>query len=100
LPSGKAFSLRVTIGRLGDALWVLVPGELYQVFQQALREPFHPRPIIVATLTNDWHPGYIPAAASYGHSIYQETISALAPGSLESLTEAVVRLLIEGPAKN
>jgi hypothetical protein len=93
LPPGKTFPLRVTIGQLGDALWVLVPGELYQVFQTTLRERFAPRPVIIATLTNDWHPGYIPAEASYGRGIYQDVIAAVAPGSLELLVETVTHHL-------
>jgi hypothetical protein len=47
--------------------------------------------VIVATVTNDWQPGYIPPAASYGYGIYQEIIAAVAPGSFEALTAAVVR---------
>jgi len=93
LPAGKTFPLRVTFGRLGDALWVLVPGELYQIFQLTLRERFAPRAVLVVTLTNDWHPGYIPAASSYGKGIYQEVISALAPGTLEALVESIAQLV-------
>jgi hypothetical protein len=93
LPAGPSYPCHVTVGQLGDALFVLVPGELYQVFQVALRERFAPRPVWVATMTNDWHPGYIPAAASYGHDIYQAAIAAVAPGGLEKLTDAVAQLL-------
>jgi hypothetical protein len=91
LPAGKAFPFRVTIRRMGGALWILTPGELYQVFQTTVRERFPDVAIIVATLTNDWHPGYVPPAATYGKGIYQETIAAVGPGSLEVLTEAVSR---------
>jgi len=93
LPPGKTFPYRVIIGRLGDAFWVLVPGELYQVFQGTLRHRFAPRPVIVATLTNDWHPGYIPAASSCGYGIYQDSIAAVAPGALETLIESITRFL-------
>lgn len=93
LPPGKTYPIPVTIGQMGDCLWVIVPGELYQVFQTALRQRFAPRPVVIATLTNDWQPGYIPAAASYGYGIYQDSISALAPGALETLIESVSRLL-------
>jgi hypothetical protein len=83
----------VTALRLGDALWVLAPGELYQVFQTTLRSRFPDAAVVVATVTGDWQPGYIPSASSYGYSIYQETIAAVAPGALEMLTEAVAREL-------
>jgi hypothetical protein len=43
----------------------------------------------VTTITNDWQPGYIPPAATYGHGIYQEVIAATAEGSLETLIETI-----------
>jgi hypothetical protein len=81
----------VTVCRLGHALWVFAPGELYQQFQIALREQFRPLVVVVATVTNDWQPGYLPTAATYGYGIYQDVIAAVAPGSLEALIEAVGR---------
>jgi hypothetical protein len=93
LPPGKSFPLEVSLGRLGDALWVLVPGEMYQVFQTTLRRQLAPRPVIVSTLTDGWQPGYLPDAASYGKGIYQDTISPLARGSLEMLVEKVTQRL-------
>jgi hypothetical protein len=91
LPVGRVFPYRVHIARLGDALWIMVPGELYQMFQITLRLRFPMHPVIVATLTGDWVPGYVPAAWSYGYGIYQETIAAVGAGSLELLIEAVAR---------
>src|SRR5262249_23069595 len=91
LPAGKAYPFLVTIRRLGGALWILTPGELYQVFQTTVRGRFPDTAIVVATLTNDWHPGYVPPAATYGKGIYQESIAAVGPGSLEVLIEAVSR---------
>lgn len=91
LPPGKAYPLQVSLSRLGDALWVFVPGELYQEFQLEVRERFPRFAVVVATLTNDWQPGYLPAASSYGYGIYQDVIAAVSPGSLEALTETVCR---------
>lgn len=91
LPPGKSFPFRVWVARLGDGLWVFVSGELYQYFQVVLRERFPNHAIIVSTVTNNWQPGYLPSAASYGYGIYQEVISSLSPGCLETLTEAVSR---------
>lgn len=93
LPAGKCYPLPVTIGQLGDALWVLVPAEMYQMFQVELRKRFAPRPVIVGTLTNNWQPGYLPDAVSYGYGIYQDVIAAVAPGALEALLEGTVRQL-------
>jgi hypothetical protein len=95
LPPGKAFPYRVAVLQLGAALWVLTPGELYQAFQTTLRRRFPDHAVIVATMTDDWQPGYLPTAATYGYGIYQEEIAAVAPGSLEVLIEAVTRALRE-----
>jgi hypothetical protein len=64
---------------------------LYQHFQTTLRARFPDFAVVVATLTNDWQPGYLPAAGSYGYGIYQDVISAVSAGSLEALTQSVVR---------
>jgi len=89
LPAGPTFPLSVTLGRAGTTLWVFVPGELYHVFQTALRSRYPDKALVVVTLTNDWQPGYLPTESSYGKGIYQETIAVLAAGSLERLIEAV-----------
>jgi hypothetical protein len=93
LPSGMTYPYRISVLGLGAALWVLVPGELYQVFQTTIRQRFPRHAVIVATLSGDWQPGYLPTAASYGYGIYQESIAVVAPGSLEVLIEAVTREL-------
>lgn len=93
LVPGRCFPLTLRLGILGDAIWVFVPGELYQVFQTTLRERFAPHPVIVVTLSNDWQPGYIPTACTYGYGIYQEVIAAVSAGSLEMLIEATSRRL-------
>jgi hypothetical protein len=93
LHPGKTFHYEVTLWQLGGAIWVFCPGELYQYFQVTLRARFPDVALVIVTLTNDWHPGYVPPAASYGYGIYQEVIAAVAPGNLEALTEAVCREL-------
>uniref|UniRef100_A0A7C2NX49 Neutral/alkaline non-lysosomal ceramidase N-terminal domain-containing protein n=1 Tax=Schlesneria paludicola TaxID=360056 RepID=A0A7C2NX49_9PLAN len=98
LSAGRTHALTVQLGVLGDALWISLPGEYYQIFQQQLRQRFAPRPVIVATLTNAWQPGYFPAASSYGYGIYQEVISAMAPGCLETLIESLARRIQELPS--
>ena len=90
LPAGKRYPFPITLMQFGDALWVFTPGELYQDFQLALRREFPERAIIVATITNDWQPGYVPAARAYGHDIYQAAISPLAQGCLETLVAATL----------
>ena len=89
LPAGAGFPYEYRLLRIGDAIWAFLPGELYQLLQTTLRERFPDRAIVIATVSNGWQPGYIPAASAYGKGIYQETISPLAAGSLERLVEAV-----------
>ncbi|MCY3004818.1 MAG: hypothetical protein NTV29_02450 [Planctomycetota bacterium] len=89
LVPGRSYPLTLRLGIMGDALWIFVPGELYQIFQRTLRERFAGYPVIVATLTNDWQPGYIPPASVYGYEIYQEVIAATSPGCLELLIETI-----------
>jgi hypothetical protein len=91
LPEGKVFPYAVNLWRLGDALWIIVPGELYQTFQLTLRRRFPTRPIIVATVAGDWQPGYLPPASGYGYGIYQEAIATVGAGALEVLIEAIAR---------
>jgi hypothetical protein len=89
LPRGKAFPLPVTLWQMGDALWLAVEGEHYQLLQRTLRKRFPGAPVIVATLANGSRPAYLPPADAYGKGIYQESIAVLAPGCLEQLIEAV-----------
>jgi len=89
LPPGDQVGVTAATWRLGDAFWVFVAGEYYQELQHGLRRRFPHRPIIVATVTNGWLPGYVPTAETYGRGIYQETIAVVAPGSLEQLIEAL-----------
>ncbi|MBX9679169.1 MAG: neutral/alkaline non-lysosomal ceramidase N-terminal domain-containing protein [Gemmataceae bacterium] len=91
LTPGPEYRMPLTVARMGSTLWVFSPGELYQTFQIELRRQFPDVAVIVATMTNDWQPGYFPSASSYGRGIYQETIAAVAPGSLETLLEVATQ---------
>jgi hypothetical protein len=91
MPNGPAYPYHISVSRIGDSVWVFCPGELYQAFQTTLRARFPQIAIMIATVTNDWQPGYLPAASRYGYGIYQEVIAAVAPGSLETVIEAVSR---------
>lgn len=93
LAAGRYYPLKVYLGVVGEAIWIFVPGELYQTFQITLRDRFRPHPIFVSTLSNDWQPGYIPPASSYGYQIYQEVIAATSAGCSEILIESISRRL-------
>jgi hypothetical protein len=89
LPPGDHLSVRVTVARLGDAFWLLIPGEYYNLLQRSLRARFPQHPIVISTVTDGWRPGYVPTAETYGRGIYQESIAVVAPGSLEKLIDAL-----------
>jgi hypothetical protein len=89
LPPGRSFPLPITLWRLGDAVWLAVEGEHYNLLQRALRERFAGVPIVVATLANGSRPTYLPTVETYGKGIYQESIALLAPGSLEQVIKTV-----------
>jgi len=89
LPTGDHYPLRIDLCRLGDAIWLFVPGEHYSFLQTSLRARFPGVPIVVTTLTGGWGPSYIPTRATYGKGIYQESIAVVEPGSLEQIVEHV-----------
>ena len=91
LPEGTSYPFPVGIWLLGNSLWIFTAGEQYQTFQTTLRERFPNLAVMVSTITDDWQPGYLPPASSYGYGIYQEVIAAVGPGALESLIETVAR---------
>ena len=95
LPPGERFTLRIQLWRLGDAIWLLAPGEYYQYLQTTLRSQFPENPLVVSTVTGGWSPGYVPTAETYGRGIYQESIALVAPGSLETIVEQIARALAE-----
>ena len=95
LPSGDSYPLSIDLWRLGDAIWLFVPGEHYSYLQMSLRTRFPGVPIMVITLTGGWGPSYIPTRETYGKGIYQESIAVAAPGSLEQIVEHVAGLVRE-----
>jgi hypothetical protein len=89
VPAGKTVPIAASLWQWGDAFWLLVQAEHYHLLQRSLRERFPDSPIMIATLTNGWTPGYVPTAETFGRGIYQESIAVVAPGSLETLLENV-----------
>jgi hypothetical protein len=83
------FPFPATLARLGDAFWVFVAGEHYQILQTQLRARFPNHSIVVSTITGGWQPGYIPPADAYGRGIYQEKIAVVAAGSAEQVIESI-----------
>ena len=89
LPPGPEYPLPVLLLQTGDAFWLAVEDEHYNVLQRALRERFPDVALVVMTLMDGGRAAYLPTADTYGKGLYQETIAVLAPGSLERLIEEV-----------
>jgi len=97
LPPGATFDYPITLARLGDAWWLAVEGEPYNVLQRELRRRLAPAPLIVMALANGSRPAYLPPAELYGRGVYQETIALLAPGALERLIDDIAARLTAAP---
>jgi hypothetical protein len=95
LEGGDAFPYRAGLWQAGDAIWIPLDGEHYNVLQRSLRERFPDYTLIIGTLANGSNVWYLPDADSYGKGLYQEEASILARGSLEKLTEALVETIQE-----
>jgi hypothetical protein len=95
LPAGPEIPLPVWLWRMGDALWVAVEAEHYQLLQRVLRNKFSGTPIVVMTLANGSRPTYLPATDTYITGAYPETIAVVARGSLERLIEQIAARITE-----
>lgn len=93
LPGGDKYPYPVAVLRIGDALFVSVEGEPYNLLQRTLRERFPEFAIVVMELANGSRIGYLPTAETYGTGIYQESIALLEGGCLEAVTEGIAAFL-------
>jgi hypothetical protein len=93
LPRGECFPYPVALWKMGDAVWLAVDGEPYNLLQRELRERIAPVPLVVIVLTGGSRAWYLPTADAYGKGIYQETVAVLAPGSLEMLIDELAQRL-------
>lgn len=100
LPPGDTFPLQVALWHIGDAVWIGVQGESYNLLQTELRRRFPEKILIVASIAADWGASYLPPNDLYDTGIYQESIAIVAAGSLEQLIEAVAGRadeVVQGP---
>ncbi len=95
LDDSDAFPYRAELWRTGDAIWIPLDGEHYNVLQRSLRERFPDHTLVVGTLANGSNVWYLPDADSYGKGLYQEEASILARGSLEKLIGALIESIEE-----
>ena len=89
IPQGPTCPLLCSAFRLGDAVWVTSGGEPYNFVQTELRRRFPDRTILFSPLASGTYVAYLLKADRYGKGLYQEEPSPLAPGCLETLTDAV-----------
>jgi hypothetical protein len=93
LPPGDSYPFTVRLWKIGDSVWVALNGEHYNLLQRQLRSRFPNVPIVVGTLANGSGISYLLDNDSYGKGLYQENVSILAQGSLETLIDTVTKTL-------
>jgi hypothetical protein len=91
LPRGDYFPFRTTLTRIGESVWVPLDGEHYNILQRRLRDAFPDVALVIGTIANGSNVWYLPDAESYGQGLYQEEVSVVARGSLERLTDELIR---------
>lgn len=96
LPHAAEYPYPLRAWRMGDAIWLALDGEHYNVLQRELRHTFPGTPIVIGTLANGSNVWYLPDAASYGRpGLYQEEASVLEKGALETLIDASTQAIRE-----
>lgn len=90
LDDADSYPYPIRLWKMGDAVWVALDGEHYNVLQRNLRKHFPDVPLIIGTLANGSDVWYLPDEDSYGKGLYQEDASILAKGSLEKLEAALI----------
>ncbi len=96
LPQGETYPCPAWAWQWGDAFWIAVEGEPYHYLQSELIRRFPHRPLIVITLGNGTNCSYLPTREAYSKpQLYQPEVALVAPGSLETLTDAIGRQLAE-----
>lgn len=85
--------------RIGDALIVSVPGELFCELGMHFKSSFPEAFPMVATLSNGYI-GYIPTRAAYAAGGYEGRSTRLSPGSGEAIINAGIQLARQVMAKH
>jgi neutral ceramidase len=85
-------TVRIQGMRLGSALFLALPGEVFTEFGLAIRERLASEPIFLLGYTNEAI-GYVPTAEAYPQRGYEVDVSHLAEGAGERLFAEVEALL-------
>jgi hypothetical protein len=89
LPETSTITYKVPLCKMGNAIWVSLNGEHYNILQTTLRGRFPKHTLIIGTIANGSDVWYLPDAESFGKGLYQEEASILSQGSLEKLIAAL-----------
>jgi hypothetical protein len=95
LDSESHFPYAFHVWKMGDAIWIALNGEHYNVLQREIRDAFPEVVVIVGTLANGSDVWYLPDKDSYGKGLYQEDASILSEGSLELLRDRILEVMRE-----
>ncbi len=93
LPPGESYPYPVIAWRIGSAIWLALDGEHYNILQRTLRERFPNVALIIGTIANGSTVWYLPESTSYGLGLYEEEVSVLAQGCLETVIEAATNAI-------
>jgi hypothetical protein len=89
LPEGPTYPFPYSVYHLGDAVWVSVGAEPYNLLQTELRRRFPQTPIVVTVMAGALSVAYLLPADRYGKGLYQEEPSILGKGCLETLIDSI-----------
>ena len=89
LPEGDSFPYQFSAFQLGDALWITCGAEPYNLLARELCQRFPDLTILISPIAGDSQLAYLLPQEKYGLGLYQEEPSALGPGCLEVLIEAL-----------
>ncbi len=95
LPAGSTYPYPIHLLRVGDAVWISVQGEPYSLLQTELRKRFPKLTLVIASVSGNWSPAYLPPVDAYGSGRYQDRIAVLAKGSLETLIDRITGMILE-----
>ncbi len=91
LPAESRYPFAVEVAQRGDAFWITVEGEPYNLLAQQLRGRFPDHPLVISVLCDGARAGYLPRREDYGLPLYQAEIAVLAAGGLETVIEEISR---------
>jgi hypothetical protein len=89
LPTGDSYPFRVSLIRMGDAVWILCGGQPYDSMQIDLRRRFPDKALLFSLMSGDLAVKYLLPADRYGKGLYQEGPAIVTAGALEKLTDSI-----------